>query len=1447
MDLSSSNQVDANGQSDYNCNKQNFEGENLAPPAANTSCENGKNRTSSPNCQSSVSSFMQESGEFQWCLDYGCDRDFMKGFDSHPTSIFSFDENQASYDDLSKNIDANLAEIDMETFRSEDINSILSLPALYGESFTSIAEDLPNTLDSYSSGGKVETNSHSTSEESSEISIYKTEPLFSPVKEPETKLGAMSTDSLDYSTLGKHDISLTCQALKNNYTIAFEGSGTQLSDGSSGSAKVCNLEMFGRGSMIQSDIGFTTWSKVQNVMKKKMNPIKPCAPNTKSFSMPSLSAEEMAYSVNEKFRSRDSVLIYDVHSSQSMSSQDSSTDSPRSPSLLKLYMQHKNAGSLTSSDSVSESSTSSPRKNNLKVPYPSDKSVKNKNVQQAFISNLDPNNTKSHDSIDFPENMRPTVTEKNCNSAQLIMKTSLDNAENNNNICIVSQNNNTRVTKPINDNEEENSLYFEDSLIEATPPKTKLAYASPIKEEEEPFEFSSGEETMRESKDVFLSGSEKSENEILKKKKPFSLQTAQLIDSKNVKANSFSPGDKLVNFKALSNLKQKTSDLISENHSQSTQTKFAFQRNQEDLFHSPLYVTKTAHLKCDAASQVRPEGRGSPVPSFDCNIVKKDLPLLFNKPEPPAVPKKCNVMIMKTCHTSTQVPVHIKDKAIQTSLTDDGIFTPVKPEPSDQPSPSHSVRCATHRDSPNKPFYIYYPNYSLPDLSFLRSYQNIGETVDHPHLHRKVSCGEKTLIKRRARSSEGRCYRPTSYNCENLCPVNPIKDWASLSILLPEKVKGIIRPLKEQEILIDTQNDSHKEGCLRCTDNPPPLPKRSLSLCQKFEDIQLPPRSILRKSVNCTVRQSHSAEYRNVVQHNPKRWSLQEPPFKCNFSGAGHNSCLNSPDDPTKQRLSQEMHVSKSSKVPVDHALVAQPNVCGRASPLCHHVSDDHAPCLQMQSSPCTSCHQSNCVNITNDEKCRNHYHLHSDSYDYGVNMSKKTDQSKATDSKTNFESDLHCECPPQEFVVSPSHCSPSPSSETTDMPVTEIEKTIWMRLVNTKSGYLEGLEKAVNDIMASLHHKKYQLQESMSEENSVATFCQILYRIFSDGLQSSVPELPGSVSESVWYVIQASVLQDCHAKSLQRLVEDVTEQPFVEDTLRFHGFILALLNMGWLDMWMAHFIRNVKTIRLYYRPTSLLYLLTFPLATNLQNQVLDTVRPLKDVSFNLEVGSVFQLNPYLSDENESSKEEEEEIKEQTMLHHNVSKAWDKAPNDTVIWSGTTVYPFCQGHKEELDKMPYATHVKETHETVVHNHSAPNRKTKTLKDTSSNERNSNNVSVDSGCSSGIHPSNKEEFPRFQQLRQRWEKLTCVEDTTAASKPTRTLPSKPEVPDTDHQRRPKPVVILRSPAKTANKNLSENPVATPQTERRRSLIPIHKGAKGIANRRSGSAPSERGQR
>lgn len=125
------------------------------------------------------------------------------------------------YEDLAKNIDANLAEVDMESFRTEDIHSLLTTNSAEfrhsrhrnnnrGESGTAASRS-GLELNLAGIGGH---NGMDSSE------ICKSELLFSPVKESH-----ISVDSLDMDGYpDEDDIILTCQANKNNYTIAFEQS-----------------------------------------------------------------------------------------------------------------------------------------------------------------------------------------------------------------------------------------------------------------------------------------------------------------------------------------------------------------------------------------------------------------------------------------------------------------------------------------------------------------------------------------------------------------------------------------------------------------------------------------------------------------------------------------------------------------------------------------------------------------------------------------------------------------------------------------------------------------------------------------------------------------------------------------------------------------------------------------------------------------------------------------------------------------------------------------------------------------------------------------------------------------------------------------------------------------------------------------------------------------------
>ncbi|XP_060525717.1 uncharacterized protein LOC132701627 isoform X2 [Cylas formicarius] len=237
--------------------------------------------------------FVQDNSDYQWFLDYG----YRDGSTNHHTSILSLPEAYEAgdnyYDALSKNMDANLAEADMESFRTEDIHALLTnLPPMcstdqlsqethrQGESYAEVSGSMMGKfdLDSFMSP-QNSSQGEDCSANSNSMSICKSELLFSPVKETPMPGANFSVDSLDCDI---QDLMLTCQANKDNYTIAFEGSVTMYSEDSDYPAndKSANSNHQERSveveappprakkiletSMTQSDSGgFTTWSKLK--------------------------------------------------------------------------------------------------------------------------------------------------------------------------------------------------------------------------------------------------------------------------------------------------------------------------------------------------------------------------------------------------------------------------------------------------------------------------------------------------------------------------------------------------------------------------------------------------------------------------------------------------------------------------------------------------------------------------------------------------------------------------------------------------------------------------------------------------------------------------------------------------------------------------------------------------------------------------------------------------------------------------------------------------------------------------------------------------------------------------------------------------------------------------------------------------------------------------------
>lgn len=143
----------------------------------------------------------------------------------------------ASYEDMAKHLDAHLAELDIESFRAEDINSILNLKSNMEFKSTSLGD---------CRRGRIE---EEAEEEDGDL-------LFTP-----TSGGAhyLSTDSLDHSAAMMMDnssrrlnveedgdelmesirVSTNCQANKENYTLAFKDDSYTGSTDSDSSKESC--------------------------------------------------------------------------------------------------------------------------------------------------------------------------------------------------------------------------------------------------------------------------------------------------------------------------------------------------------------------------------------------------------------------------------------------------------------------------------------------------------------------------------------------------------------------------------------------------------------------------------------------------------------------------------------------------------------------------------------------------------------------------------------------------------------------------------------------------------------------------------------------------------------------------------------------------------------------------------------------------------------------------------------------------------------------------------------------------------------------------------------------------------------------------------------------------------------------------------------------------------
>ncbi|XP_022246134.1 uncharacterized protein LOC111086661 [Limulus polyphemus] len=851
-------------------------------------------------------SFLQDSGGYQWCLDDECDKELNLSLimDQNITTI-SPDQDSLNYDQISLHLDASLAEIDMETFRSEDINSLLSLPGVCSigsdEEVLSLVENCTTASHTFANGFELErsVSSHSLSEEeSAEGFISKDEPLFSPAKEP-LNANNTSVDSIDYTSLDEQNIAVTCQANKSNYTIAFEGSGTQLSDDSDVALEMKqNKDKVPRpitgchqskkmtyNSTVQHDLSYTTWGKVKNY-KQLIRPALYAKPQrSRSKSLPSLFKRSLVLTDKQfgewgfKINPVKRVPVYELHSSCYGSLQGSDArDNKHSVPLFKLFIKSKTSlGSASSSWSGSvESMLSYPAIHSNENTIDNDeKNVrKARGVRGVKAHNLQFEKTRDK-YISGPLHLNQV---SNCNNQETEIKVSknlrkrpsqptthVQNVhELNNNLIQTFLNNNTSAAdkdmpKNINrkqsssESDDSSSQYFEDSLVDGPLIQHTPTHSSTIKEEEnEQLDTDSvnGDETMRDSKDPFGSDNSTSEEGTITKNNAMQHipEATKYVEEFNTvkRINNYFRGGKtekkLINNMCVTHesnkLLEKFIKLVPENSSQGTQTKtlnsseklpeyFYSEGNSSQSIPSleEMLNNSRQSRRCKETSPFSSGYSGNRQTSIEKLHYKSQL-FVNNNCASPVLKRNTNVKIVTTRSRGTQIPVHIKDQAIQTSLisTNSNLgsfnvqetYTDSSGDKTGElfPSPLSSINSkfsntSSGTSSEKKPVYVCYPSYSLPDLSFLKNLRRTPEGKDLLSTESTDNLPATQTEDHSNRHSNDEKERPVS-DRESVEMVTPqkfrhIRDWDSLSVLLPSELKSAIPSYQTK-----TSDDDHK-------------------------------------------------------------------------------------------------------------------------------------------------------------------------------------------------------------------------------------------------------------------------------------------------------------------------------------------------------------------------------------------------------------------------------------------------------------------------------------------------------------------------------------------------------------------------------------------------------------------------------------------------------------
>ncbi|KAG5326645.1 RUSC2 protein, partial [Pseudoatta argentina] len=1106
------------------------------------------------------SEFVQDNVEYQWFIDYGY-RD--GGLHIHPSVLSSLSASYTPkdlgyYDDLARNLDANLAEIDMESFRTADIHTLLTaLPVMctepvqhsefnyQREQYASMSGSVMEKLDI---GSSISPHTSSQGEDSAcstadTISICKSSLLFSPVKETPMLPpgGSYSVDSLDCE-----DMLLTCQTNnKNNYTIAFEGSMTMYSDGSQ------DFENHDKHKTYESPDVF--YDKPKDM--KTMLDLSMACSDSKIYTTWSNLKHSSMNKVITRHPSGNNNTIPDIS---------------QSAANLTLGRMNKRSQSLPDLSRVREF-----QHINIPLNFSVDSAESSNHMQRLHSSGSAMSRSTNVESSDNGENVG-TKKLQNLSLVRLFMKQKSMSVEG------------MSLTLDQSDSVSDNSGWptSNSGSDSATNTNTQI-------------QRQNGQDN---------------------------------ICDRRVPENDFS-----INWIR----RDVTNNRDVENQRDSLNVLKCAIRNKDDK----VEMASSASVE-ELSESTSKSGCMSDQRSFDINNPfeqKNGRAGLMEKKYP----------ICRT--TGIQANAEMEDNAVQTSL----IFAALREK--------HGFPLLQETTVNKKPVYVVYPNYTLPDLSFLKIKNTKFDNIAlKPH-----TFDRNKMEWKRARSS-----RP--FSCNDIDALRQrgfahIKDWESLTFLLPCEYKKILHDVPEvsryinineevkrplfclsppmrhktrpiSEIIpnttsstsstatqpssgyrgsstILTDSSTNQQPLSNNTINPlylyrydsmsseaslnndkkmhrlnqtrqtcPSLPKRSVSLPQgEGESVngRVPPRpplprSILRKNKVLTNKRYSMFEMGDVGEQSEesvdinKRMSLQEPYYMNNdLQLLCRERTIGSEKDVDETEA--ERYLKEKLNVITNNA-----NVESETS----QNSDDDIKQLEEYLKRSAISSQSSDGDIDNAEvKVRSYVRkflalrMNKDPLVRNIDMGESQ---RKTVSFATHQRKKHLDAKLNNLNVVVNEQN---HDQATEDKLIEFEE---------KKKMVSSVNRAVDLLLKYWNADSNHSRPNYNERNECAqiclsNLCPALYAIMSDGLKPHLNSTFGPITNSVWQVVEASSQQGPLTKTLNELVQRINgEDVITEGMLKFHAFVFGLLNLRALDAWFAYLCTRESILRKHYSNNSL-------------------------------------------------------------------------------------------------------------------------------------------------------------------------------------------------------------------------------------------------------------------